>query len=118
MLKLCQLTLALSVVWVMFITAALLLDVLLIATLPLLTLAPLGRALAAGAAAKPTEAVNEAVKKVRATAAKAALSAPVKLLIAPLTTDRTPEPLAVFPWPTVCSPTATNAPRRLEKTIL
>ena len=97
MLKLFQLTLALSVVWVMFITAALLLDVLLIATLPLLTLAPLGKALAAGPAAKLTEAANEAVKKVRATAAKTALSAPMKLLTAPLTTLRTPEPLAVLP---------------------
>ena len=75
----------------------LLLDVLLIAMLPLLTLAPLGRALTAGPAAKPTEAVNEAVKKVRAIAAKTVLSAPMKLLTAPLTTLRTPEPLAVFP---------------------
>jgi hypothetical protein len=77
----------------MFIVAALLLDVLLIATLPLLTLAPLGRALTAG----PAAWLTDAVKKVRAAAAKTALSAPMKLLTAPLTTLRTPEPLAVFP---------------------
>ncbi len=96
MLKVPQLILALSLVWLMAMFAPLVLRV----ALPVVTVADVGSAVALRvdwAWALPI------VMHANATAAKVL---------------RVPWPLAALPVEAVCSPTATSVPRRFEKTIL
>lgn len=96
MLKVSQLILALSLVWLMAMFAPLVLRV----ALPVVTVADVGSAVALRvdwAWALPI------VMHANATAAKVL---------------RVPWPLAALPVEAVCSPTATTMPRRFEKTIL
>jgi hypothetical protein len=116
MLKLCQLMLALSVLWLMLISAPL---VPMVAE-PVLTLLPLGRA---DVATEPKRCWAKDVFKVissSAAAAAAIFKMPTKALLkrSVRTVKQFDWPLAALPDALHCSPTATNVPKRSEKMVL
>ncbi len=113
-LKLCQLTLALSVVC----SNAIWLPLELTATEPLLTLPPWGRAVLLIFGSVDCADVTPIDRHAKATVANPKRNAPTKPSAKLVITAREACPLADFPAADACSPTATSIPRRLEKITL